>query len=221
MKGIASLILALIIAVFPSPLKILVLRLLGAEVGRGCKIGFSILHSRSLSLGDNVQIASFNLIHRLDKFQMGDGARMNGFNWVTGAGTGSLLLGHNSAITRFHFFEASGDIEIGDNTIIAGRNSHFFTHGISPTNLDDMRTIKIGDWCYVGSSSRFVPGASIEKGTFVAMGAVVSKVHSVKFVLLAGIPASQKKLLSETDAYFARSFLPHDHHPIGYGGGRR
>ena len=204
------------IAILPSWLKVPCLRLLGAQIGRGCRIGFSLIDARELCIGDHVQIASFNLIHRVVDLQLLTGSRMNGFNWITGAGTGSFFLGRNSAITRFHFFEASGDVRIGENTIIAGRNTHLFTHGISATNLDDVRAIEIGSWCYVGSSSRFVPGCRIANGTFVGMGAVVTKPFEEEYVLLAGSPAAVRKKFSPSDQYFARPFLPHDHHPVNY-----
>lgn len=180
---------------------------------------FTVLDAANVTLGDHVQIAAFNLLHRLKSLEMGPGSRMNGFNWITGARTGSLVMGMNAAITRLHFFEASGDVFVGENTIIAGRGTHFFTHGISSTNLDDVRPIKIGPWSYIGSSSRFVPGSGCAEGTFVGMGTVVTKNFEERYVLIAGSPASIRKRLSAGDAYFSRDFLPHDHHPEGYDGG--
>lgn len=208
-----------LIALLPSFLKIAILRARGARIGRGCRIGLSIIDAKIIRIGDHVQIASFNLIHRVDHLELGTGSRMNGFNWITGARTGSFKLGRNSAITRFHFFEASANIIIEHDTIIAGRDSHFFTHGISSTNLDDMRAIIIGPWCYIGSSVRFIPGAGVAEGTFVGMGSVVTHRHSDMYVLIAGAPAQVKKALTREDAYFCRPFLPHDHHPPSYDGG--
>lgn len=214
-----SLLLAVLSALLPSRARIALLRWRGAQIGKGCRIGMlTIIDAKQIVMGDNVQIASFNLIHRVVRLEMGCGSRMNGFNWITGARTGSFRLGHNSAITRLHFFEASGDILIGDNTIIAGRGSHFFTHGISSTNLDDVRSIEIGPWCYIGSTSRFVPASGVSRGTFVGLGAVVTKAFEDEFVLIAGNPAIIKKRLSPDHAYFDRGFLPHDHHPPGYKG---
>lgn len=211
---------SLLMAFLPSALRIAILRARGAKIGRHCYIGmFTLLDARDLTLGDYVQIASFNLLHRLKSLEMGPGSRMNGLNWITGARTGSLVMGANAAITRLHFFEASGDIFVGENTIIAGRGTHFFTHGISSTNLDDVRSINIGPWSYIGSSSRFVPGSGCAEKTFVGMGAVVTKNFEEGHVLIAGNPASIKKRLSAGDAYFLRDFLPHDHHPEGYNGG--
>lgn len=208
-----------VILFLPSLLKIWALRRLGFNIGRDCHIGFSLIDAKNISLGDSVRIESFNIIHRLNNFHINTGGRINGFNWITGARTGSFFVGFNSAITRFHFFEASGSIYIGDNTIIAGRSSHFFTHGISSTNLDDIRSIQVGSWCYVGSSSKFVPGAEIANGTFVGMGSVVTRKFSDEYVLVAGAPAIIRKQLSPDDIYFSRPFLPHDHHPSNYEGG--
>ena len=208
-----------IIALLPSAMKIACLRAQGAKIGQNCFIGLTLIDAGKIQLGDNVYIASFNLIHRLDEFVLKSGSRMNGFNWITGARTGSFYLGRNSAVTRLHFFEASASIFVGDNTIIAGRSSHFFTHGISSTNLDDMRPVKIGPWCYVGSSSRFIPGVEVAEGTFVGMGSVVTKKFTEPYVLLGGAPATVKKKLSPNDRYFSRPFLPHDHHCKDYNGG--
>jgi acetyltransferase-like isoleucine patch superfamily enzyme len=203
----------------PSFLRIRLLRRRGAKIGEGCFIGMSIIDAKEIEIGDHVRIASFNIIHRLSKLQMDDGSRMNGFNWITGAGKGYLLVGKNTAITRLHFFEASGGVILRENSIIAGRNTYFFTHGISSTNLNDVRPIEVGPWCYVGASSRFVPGASIARGTFVGMGAVISKPIEEEYVLVGGVPARVIKRLSAEDIYFNRAFLPHAHHPEGYDGG--
>lgn len=211
-----ALLSAILVAFLPSRIKIWVFRRMGARIGRECYIGMSVIHAREIEIGDHVRIASFNLLHRLTALKMGQGSRMNGFNWITGAGTGEFVLGHHSAVTRLHFFEASGSIYIGNNSIVAGRGTHFFTHGISSTNLDDVRPIVIGPWCYVGSSSRFVPGCGVSEGTFVGMGAVVTKRFAEPYVLVAGNPAVIKKHLSAKDVYFNRAYLPHDHHPSGY-----
>lgn len=211
---------SLLLSLLPSGLRIAILRRCGARIGRGCRIGlFTVLDAEEIVLGDNVQIAGFNLVHRLAALEMATGSRMNSFNWITGARTGSLRMGRNAAITRLHFFEASGGVNIGENTIVAGRGSHFFTHGISSNNLDDVRPIEIGAWCYVGSSSRFVPGSGVSRGTFVGMGSIVAKRFHDEFVLIAGNPAEVRKRLSPSDTYFDRDFLPHDHHPPDYTGG--
>lgn len=207
-----------LIALMPSRLKIIFYRLLGARIGNNCYIGFSIIDAENLEIGENVYIGHLNLLWRLKELKFEPGSRLTMFNWITGGRQGSFLLGRNSAITRLHFIEASSDIRIGSNSIIAGRSSHFLTHGISATNLDDQRPITIGNWCYIGSSSRFVPGSGVSDYTFVGMGSVVTKNFQDKYVLIAGSPSVVKKILSPDAVYFNRDHLSHSHHPKTYKG---
>lgn len=207
------------LAPLPSTLKIWLLRLYGAKIGKGCRIGISILAAKQIEIGDYVQIGHFNLIYKLNSLKMGSGSRINSFNWITGATVGNLHLGNNISIRRFHFVEASGSMFIGNNTIIAGRNSLFFTHGLTPDNLNDVRPIKIGNWCYIGAACRFLPGVSIGDGTFVGMGSVVTKPHDTTYVLLAGNPANVRKELNKNSTYYNRPFLKHSSHPETYNGG--
>ncbi|MFC3052309.1 acyltransferase [Kordiimonas pumila] len=167
---------------------------------------------------DDVYIGHFNLIWRLKKIELKSGSRISALNWITGAQHGTFRLGSNSSISVLHFFEASGNIAIGANSIIAGRSSQFFTHGITPENLNDISSIIIEDWCYIGSASRFVPGAYISNHTFVGMGAVVTKRFSERYVLIGGVPATIIKKLPRNAAYFERLYLPQSHQPPEYNG---
>lgn len=202
----------------PSKVKIYCYRALGASIGANCYMGFSIIDINNLEMGDCVYIGHFNLLWRLKSLKMGSGSRITMFNWITGARTGCFQIGSNSSISGMHFLEASADIKIGSNSIIAGRSSQFFTHGITPDNLNDKRPIIIGDWCYVGSAVRFVPGSSIADHTFVGMGSVVTKQIDKNYVLLAGAPAEIKKNISQESVFFKRTYLPHAHHPPSYRG---
>lgn len=207
-----------LIALMPSAIKILIYRAMGAKIGKDCYIGFAIIDAEKIEIGDCVYIGHLNLVWRLKEATFESGSRLELCNWITGAREGNFRLGRNSAIQRFHFFEASSNISIGSNCIIAGRNSHFFSHGISSIDLDVRRAINIGDWSYIGSGCRFVPGASVAEGTFVGMGAVVTKRHDEDHVMLGGNPATAKKRLSTDDIYFNRTYLPHCHHPKSYRG---
>ncbi|WP_447759732.1 acyltransferase [Sphingopyxis panaciterrae] len=213
MKHKLALLCAIMIALLPSRLKIALFRARGARIGKGCYIGMSVVDVGRLVMGDHVRIGGLNLLHRLPDLVMESGSKIEAMNWVTGAGTGGLYLGRNSSIRRLHFFEASGTVRVGSNTIIAGRNSLFFTHGQSPTNINDVRPIEIGDWCYVGAAARFLPGAGVSDHSFVAMGAVVTKMHDDGYVVIGGSPGRVVKTLDPDVAYFQRDNLVHGHHP--------
>lgn len=196
----------------PSVIKIWFYRLMGVKIGKGSYIGFSLIDARDLILGEYVYIGHFNILWRLNKLELASGSRVTLFNWITGGREGSFFLGRNSSISFGHFMEASSDIRIGNNCIIAGRYSQFFSHGITPYDLDDRRPIHIGDWCYIGSAVRFLPGTSVSDHTFVGMGSVVTKVISEKYVLVAGCPATVKKEIPKEAVFFNRRYLHQPHH---------
>jgi acetyltransferase-like isoleucine patch superfamily enzyme len=196
----------------PSCLKLRILKYSGSKIGKNCRIGFSYIDVKELELGSNVYIGNFNIIKSLNNIELKMGSKIESFNWITGGGMGELILGENSSIRRFHFLEASGGIEIGHNTIIAGRGSHFFTHGLSPTNLDQVEKIIIGNWNYLGSSLRVIPGVTTKDYTFVGMGSVLTKKYNNSEVLIAGNPAIEKKKISKNEIYFNRLKITHSHH---------
>ncbi|RYE49964.1 MAG: hypothetical protein EOP21_04900 [Hyphomicrobiales bacterium] len=218
MRRKVSLLWALVLAVLPSALKIAALRARGARIGKGCHIGLSVLNARTLVLGDHVRIGHFNLLHGLTDLTMESGSKIEAMNWITGAGKGGLQMGRNSSIRRLHFLEASGSVKIGANSIIAGRNSLFFTHGQAPNNFNDVRPIIIGDWCYIGAATRFLPGSGVSDHSFVAMGAVITTLHKENHVVVGGIPARVLKTIAADAAYYRRDHLNHGHHPDGWSG---
>lgn len=218
MIKIFRLIAALLILFLPSKLKILFYRIIGHSIGKGCYIGFSLILCNDIMLGDYVYIGHFNFFNNLNKLEAGSGSRINLLNWIAGGSTGCFSVGKNSSISIGHYFDASADIFLGNNSIIAGRGSHFFTHGITPTNLCDRRPISMGDWCYIGSSSRFLPGTGISNSSFVGMGSVVTKKIEEQYVLIAGSPAVIRKKIPKNVIFFNRKFLPHRHHPAEYKG---
>ncbi|MHA6298271.1 acyltransferase [Devosia sp. CAU 1758] len=215
---VVRLLLVIGLSILPSVLKLPILRLTGAKIGKGCYIGFSIINARTIEIGDHVNIGHMNLIWNLKTLSLATGSKIGDFNWIAGGGIGALLMGRNCSIRRFHFLEASGNISMGANSILAGRSSKLFTHGLSPSKFEDIRPIEIAEWCYVGAGCSFVPGANVAKGTFVGMGAVVSKPSLTTYILLAGNPAVQVKTLDPNDTYFIQPFLRHAHHPDTYAG---
>ncbi len=211
-------VLSILFLFLPSRLKIYFLKQSGASIGKNCYIGFSLIQAQNLILGDDVYIGHLNLIWRLKDLCLESGSRIGFLNWIAGANEGGVFLRRNSAITRLHYFDSCSNIELGENSIVAGLGSIFFTHGLSSNNRDQREGISIGKWCYIGASSRFVPGSGLADGTFVGMGAVVTKRMQEEYVLLIGVPAQVKKKISSDDAYFDREYLHHDHHTKDYRG---
>ena len=88
-------------------------------------------------------------------------------------------------ITTDHYFDVVGKIYIGRGTIIAGRRSQFWTHGFAYRE----RNIEIGNNCYIGSATSFIPGTSVADNTIVGLGSVVTKNFHNKFAMIGGNPA--------------------------------
>ena len=160
--------------ILPSFLKIMILKLYGNSVGRNVRIGFTWMNLRGkYHLGDFTRIGHLNIVN-VKALTMETGSKIGSFNWISGlvSETG-LRLGICSSIRRFHYLDTTGGISIGSNTIIAGRGSVLFTHGLSPVNLDFQKGIVIGDWVYIGAKVNILPGAQIATGVFVGRGSTV------------------------------------------------
>ena len=71
-------------------------------------------------------------------------------------------------------------IQIGENSILAGRTSQLWTHSFYHQETGPGRymigaPIEIGDNCYIGSAVIICPGVSIVNGVTVGAGAVIGK----------------------------------------------
>ena len=148
---------------------------MGAKIDHSCYIGFSLIDAKKIEIGPCVYIGHFNLLWRLKSLKLASGSRITLFNWITGGREGKFVLGRNSSMSFGHFLETSSNIKIGENCIIGGRYSQFYSHGITPNDLDFRSPIEIGNWCYIGSAALFVPGTRISDYSFVGMGTVVTK----------------------------------------------
>lgn len=169
-------------------LKIFLLRkLFGYKIGKGVKIGKSIINCKKVRIGDNVYIASRNSFS-CEEIQIGTNAHIHSGNTFLGKGT--FILGENSRIINNHYFDLWNSIKIGNNTWIAGRNSEFWTHGSIKTKTKDKDLgIEIGDNIYIASSSKFAPGTKIASLNLVGLGSVVSGVFNKNNTIIMGNPA--------------------------------
>jgi len=201
----------ILLALLPSSAKVFLLKQLGHQIGKNVRIGFSFLDVNNLTLGDNVNINSWNYFKNIQQLEMKKNSRIGGrCNWFTCSennketvGSGHIIIGEGSNITSKHYFDVQEIIHIGNNTMIAGSNSVFYTHTVTPTKKKVNKPVVIGSNCYIGSHCLLVPGAIIGDSSFVAAGSVVSRDFSKQnFVLLAGNPAQIKKHYDKNSSFF-------------------
>jgi acetyltransferase-like isoleucine patch superfamily enzyme len=209
---------------FPSAVKIFAYRhLLGYSIGRNVRIGMSLIEASQCLIDDDVVVGHGNAFVSVQELAIGARARIGHLNVVRG---GRVRLGHDVEILRLNEFNAipfpaylkvdsrlsvgnwttittghkidyTGPVTFGDEVIIAGRNSSFWTHTRGITS-----PITLGDRVYVGSEVRMGPGAAVPSGSIVGIGAVVVKaMDEYPGYFFAGVPARPQRPVTESDGH--------------------
>ncbi|MFN3845080.1 MAG: acyltransferase [Paracoccaceae bacterium] len=211
--------IAILILPLPSVLKVLVMRhLMGFRIGRGVRIGFSLVLPDRAEIGDRVRIGHFNLIAGMRSLTMGDDSVIGFANIVLGGrevrlGDGAvigrlneinsilnplvrgipepvLILGRRAIVTAWHKIDFTDRVELGESVVLVGRLSNIWTH-----NRQDIGPVTIGSGCYLGSGIQIVPGAAVGASCVVGLGAIITRKFDDAGVLLAGVPARVVKPL--------------------------
>jgi acetyltransferase-like isoleucine patch superfamily enzyme len=237
MSKIRLIILALI-AFFPSWLKRPCYRLFfGYKIGKNVKIGLTLLDAKDCTIDDDVTIGHLNVFIGVKKLSIGDHAKIGHLNIFRGGDEIKLgryteiirlneinaipnpiavnevdsrfLLGDGSVIAASHKIDFTDRVEFGKCVILGGRNSSLWTH-----NRQMTKPIIIGDYSYIGSEIRMVPGSEIPAKCIVGIGSVITKKLEGEYNLIGGMPA---KIIRELDedgkflvAYKTRPDLPDD-----------
>jgi acetyltransferase-like isoleucine patch superfamily enzyme len=225
-------------ALLPSFLKRSLYRwFFGYKIGKGVRIGLSIIDAGECSIEDGVSIGHFNVITRVKKFTAGDHVRIGHLNIIRGGAEVSLgryseiirmneinsipepevvneidptfVLGNGSIVTTGHKIDFTDRVEIGRRVILGGRNSSLWTH-----NRQRTMPITIGAKVYIGSEIRMAPGSAIPPRSIVGIGSVITAALAEEGKLIAGVPAKSIKDLSSEDQFLierkTRPDLPDD-----------
>ncbi len=232
------LLLLALVAALPSALKRPCYRLFfGYRIGKGVRIGLSIIDAGDCEIDDYVSIGHFNLVISVKKLKIGDHTRIGHLNILRGGDEVSIgryaeiirmneinsipepdvvnqieprfLLGDGSVITTGHKIDFTDLVEIGRRTILGGRNSSLWTH-----NRQRTLPIRIGSFSYIGSEIRIAPGGGIPSRCIVGIGSVITKQLEGENHLIAGVPAKPIKQLDAEDRFLiehrTRPDLPED-----------
>jgi acetyltransferase-like isoleucine patch superfamily enzyme len=192
-------------------------------VGEGARIGHGAVFLRcgEVRIGNHVRVGPLNLFAGGKRVDLEDYSQVLRFNFInairehdcTNEPDSSFYLGYGAVITAEHRVDFTDRVRIGRRSILAGRNSSIWTH-----NIRTGRPVEIGDYCYVGSESRFAPGASVPDCCVVGLGSVVTRPLEQGWSLVAGVPAQHKRSLTEEDYELifgkTRSDLPDEVTPL-------
>lgn len=164
------------------------------NVGRNCILEDDVfihgLSERGIELSDNVTIAK--------------GAQLIGTGVVRNKGIG-IIIGTGSAIGSNNFIGGQGGVQIGENVILGPyvkifSENHNINQDDKPIKLqgENRKGVKINNNCWIGAGVTILDGVELAEGTVVAAGAIVTKSHLEKNMIIGGIPAKIiKNRLSE------------------------
>ena len=126
-----------------------------------------------------------------------------GRGWIYGRG--NLIIGDNTWISPAVVFHTNKDapIRLGANcdigpsvTFVPG--SHDVGNSVRRAGHGRADPIVIGDGCWIGVNSVILGGVTIGSGCIIAAGSVVTNSFPDN-VLIAGVPARIKKVISENE----------------------
>jgi len=192
-------------ALLPSIIAVPLLRLLGHPIGKGAKIGFSLLLVNRLYMESGSSIGHLNLI-RCRRVLLRRSARIRHLNLVEGPislwlaerallgnrnhvkrarppvtyGPALLRFGKVSGITASHIVDCTCSVIFGDYTTLAGQGSQIWTHGYyhHAEGIDRFRVdgkVVLGNNVYIGSASVLTAGVRIVDHVIVGSHSSISK----------------------------------------------
>lgn len=115
---------------------------------------------------------------------------------------GRLVIGKDSVITQKHLFDMSGSILIGENVVIGGENSLFYTHSYDCFRNFSYGNIILQNDIYIGAKVLCLPGVKIASSIVIGAGAVISK-----SLLESGIYVGNPILKKSNEPKSKRSFV--------------
>lgn len=212
-------------AVLPSPIAKSFLRIFfGYKIGKGVRIGFSLIDAHRCSIGDNVSIGHLNVFTGIDELSIGEHTRIGALNIFRGGSRIAIgryceilrlneinsipepdvvneidpqcIIGDGSMIGASHKIDFTDRVEFGKCVIFGGRNSSIWTH-----NRQRTAPVFVGERTYLGSEIRVAPGAAIPARCIVGLGSVVVGKFDSEYRLIGGMPAKEIKELSEEDRF--------------------
>lgn len=216
-----KILLSLIFFLFPWQIRRWLLnRFFGYQIHSEARIGLSLIVPEQLIMEAGAAIGNLNMCRGVALLHMGERSIISRLNWITGMPRAhskffqhkkdrypSLRLGAHSAITSNHYFDCTDEIKIGKFTTIAGLGSQFLTHSIDLyESRQDCQPISIGDYCFVGTKSVFLPGSALGDYNVLAAASLVNKKYARKQVLIGGVPAKViRSLPIKKVKYFSRT----------------
>lgn len=198
-------------------------RLLGWQVHPTARLGHSLVLVDALNLGPGASIGSGNVIKGLEELSLGEGARIEAFNWITGVARGgnafpdcpdrrsALLMGRHAALTTRHLVDCSDTVRLGDHAVLGGNRSTVMTHGMDlATNRATTAAVEIGTRTMAYNGVMIAAGVQVPPRCVLTAGAVLSTTPTRELTVYGGNPARPIGELEPGSDFFHRENLEAD-----------
>lgn len=199
--------------------RLLLVRQFGYQIDPTARIGLAWIFPDRLVLGTHSSIGHLTVCKNISLLQLGPHSIVGRGNWITGFPLGpsphfasekdrrpELIIGEHSAITHRHFIDCTNQITIGRFTTFAGFQSQMLTHSIDlPSNRQTSAPIRVGDYCFVGTSSVLLGGSVLPDYCVLGAKSLLNKAFSETHQLYGGVPAKPLQTLPNDYAYFQRT----------------
>ena len=210
----------IILFIFPWKIRrILLCRAFGFDIADDAKIGYSVILSEHLFLGRGARIGSFTFVKGARLLFVGDYASLGNLNWVSAFPLGNskhfsqiysrdpcLIIGQHAAITNRHLIDCTDKVEIAKFSTFAGFRSQILTHSIDlKTNQQSCRPVKVGEYCFVGTSCVLLGGATLPNKSVLGAMSLLNTEFVEEGVLYGGVPAKKIMSLNGDAKYFKRA----------------
>lgn len=191
----------------------------GFVIGRGARIGRSLIGARELVLGEGAVIGHLTVVKGLSRLELGANARLGNLNWVTAVPKDtpghfahlperdpSLVIASEAAITHRHLIDCTGGVHIGAFATFAGWHSQIISHSFDfRASRQDAAPVTVGEHAFVGSRCILLKGSVLPDRSVLGAGSVYEGQDTQPHGLYRGNPATRAGELPEDLGYFHRT----------------
>lgn len=168
-------------------------RFFGYIIGKDVRIGLSLIDVQSVEIKDGVHIGNFNLIKGFERLVVNSEVHIGSHNRMIASPSyswgSSLKVGARTSVTNRHYFDLTDSISLGDDVVVGGLHSQFWTHGFDVERHRLQGPIHIASNCYIGSGVIINLAVVVAERTMIGSGSVVTKPIPSGNGFYAGNPA--------------------------------
>lgn len=140
----------------------------------------SLLRWCGAKVGENVRVNSSANIRGCGELVVGDDVWIGPMNFISAVGGTRIEIGAHC--------------DLGPQVMILTGSHNIDLSGPHIAGAGASKNVIIGDGCWLGARSTVLPGVVLHSHTLLAAGAVATSASTSEYSLMAGVPATTKKV---------------------------